>query len=94
MSEDILMEVYRVIEGRRDSPSPNSYVSSLIEKGLEGILAKVQEESDELIVAAREESNANIIHEATDLIFHTLVLLVAKGISLEEIFEEFRRRRR
>ncbi len=94
MSADILTEVYKVIEGRRDSPSSASYVSDLMGQGLEAILAKVDEESNELIVAAREGRRADIIHEAADLIFHTLVLLAAKGILLEEIFQEFRRRRR
>jgi len=94
MSEGILSEVYRVIEGRRDNPSPNSYVSGLMGKGLEAILAKVEEESGELLTAAREEGRAEIVHEAADLIFHTFVLLAAKGIRIEEIFEEFRRRRR
>ncbi|MEM3737691.1 MAG: phosphoribosyl-ATP diphosphatase [Candidatus Bathyarchaeia archaeon] len=94
MSEGILTEVYRVIERRRDNPSPDSYVSKLIGKGLDSILAKVQEESDELITAAREEGASEIVHEATDLIFHTLVLLAAKGIKLEEVYQEFRRRRR
>ncbi|RLI05348.1 phosphoribosyl-ATP diphosphatase [Candidatus Bathyarchaeota archaeon] len=94
MKLDVLKEVYEVVQDRKTNPKPSSYVSSLIREGLEKILAKVEEESEELIEAARQDNPSEIIHEAVDLIFHVFVLLVSKNIKLEEILEEFRKRRK
>ncbi|RLI31062.1 phosphoribosyl-ATP diphosphatase [Candidatus Bathyarchaeota archaeon] len=94
MSLDILKEVFDVVMDRIENPKLNSYVSKLTKAGLEKVLSKVKEESEELIEASKIGSKVEIIHEAVDLIFHTLILLALKNITLEEIFEEFKRRRR
>lgn len=93
---EIISEVFRVIEERkRGGVNPNSYVSTLIfGRGLEGVVAKIEEEADELILAARGETDQRVVEEAADLIFHTLILLVTRGISVEEVYGELRRRRR
>ena len=91
----ILNEVYKVLEDRRDNPI-DSYSSRLMRdngKAAEDkILEKIGEECAELIIASK--NNENIVEEAADLIFHVLVLLVYKGIKLEELSKEFLRRRR
>ncbi len=91
---NIVEEVFNVIEDRKVNPKENSYVSSLFSKGENKILEKIGEEATELILASKDNKKSEIIHEATDLIFHVLVLLSYKNIKLDEIYEEFKRRRR
>jgi phosphoribosyl-ATP pyrophosphohydrolase len=94
MGTEILDEVFAVIEDRRDNPKKESYVSGLISKGEEAIIAKIEEEADELIEAGRGSDKKAIVHETADLIFHAMVLLAAKGVKLDDIMKEFKRRRR
>lgn len=92
MGTEILDEVFAVIEERRDRPREGSYVSSLLASGK--VSEKIDEEAIELIEATQGGGKREIVHEAADLIFHTMVLLAAKGVRLEEVMEELRRRRR
>lgn len=89
---EVLLEVFKVLEDRRDLPVTNSYVSNLMARGLDAILYKVSEEARELEGAARGEGD--VVHEATDLIFHVMVLLAFKGVPLSRILDEFGRRRK
>ncbi len=72
-----------------------SYTTKLLDGGAEAIGAKIREEADELIAAAGEmgeESRAHAVYEAGDLIYHTLVMLAWRGISLDEVAAELARR--
>ncbi len=89
---EILDEVFAVIEDRRDRPKQGSYVSGLLASGK--MSEKIEEEAVELIEAGKGDDKQAITHEAADLIFHAMVLLAAKGVKLEKIMEELRRRRR
>jgi len=89
----IIQEVYDVILNRKENPKESSYVCSLLEDENK-ILKKVSEESGELIVAAKCGNKDEIIHESADLIFHTLVLMASKGVSLEDLSNELRKRRK
>jgi phosphoribosyl-ATP pyrophosphohydrolase len=92
--DNIIREVYSVLEKRRDQPI-DSYTSKIMrdsDKCAEDkILEKIGEESAELIIASK--NNENLVYEATDLIFHTLLLLVYKGVDINELYGEFERRR-
>lgn len=88
----ILSGLFNILKERKSAPPGKSYVSSLYERGLTKILEKVKEESAEFIEAAEKKGDKEIIHELTDLWFHTLVLLSYKGIGIEDLFAEFRRR--
>lgn len=55
------------------------------------ILEKIGEEAAEVIIASKNDEN--LVYESADLIFHTLLLLVHKGVDLDELFQEFERRR-
>lgn len=92
--DTIIREIYYVLEKRRDQPI-DSYTSKIMkdsDKSAEDkILEKIGEESAELIIASK--NNENLVYEATDLIFHTLLLLVYKGVDINELYEEFERRR-
>jgi phosphoribosyl-ATP pyrophosphohydrolase len=93
MDEKIIRDIYLVLEDRRDNPK-DSYTSNMMQdddkKGEDKILEKIGEEAAELIIASK--NNENLIPESADLIFHTLLLLVYKGIELDELLEEFKRR--
>ena len=94
MSDKIITEVYQVLESRRDNPI-DSYTSKLmqddIKKAEDKILEKIGEETAEVIIAAK--NNENLVQEASDLIFHTLLLLAYNGVDIDELFSEFERRR-
>lgn len=89
---DILDEVFSVIEERKRNPTPESYVAGLLASGRAP--EKVIEEAEELIKAAEEGKREEIVHEAADLIFHAMVLMAEKGVTLADVKEELRRRRR
>jgi len=87
----MLEKVYQVINERKKHKSKNSYVSSIIEDD-ERLIAKIREESEELIESFTE--NDNLVWEAADLIFHTFLLLINRDVKWEELTEEFQRRRK
>ena len=88
----ILQQIFEVIKDRQARPQPNSYVSGLFAKGPDQILKKVGEEATELVVASKNGHPEEIIYEAADLWFHTLVLLGHHGIAPSEVARELRKR--
>jgi len=94
MSCEVLEEVFQIIEDRKTNPKKESYVCSLFNKGEDKILEKVGEEAVEFILASKSNKRDDIIYEAADLIFHLLVALSNKDVTLEDICKELRRRRR
>lgn len=93
---DVLDEVYTVIYDRKVNPKEGSYVTSLYRdpKGTDKILEKVGEEATEVIIAAKNTDKDRLVSECADLFFHVMVLLAEKDIPLEEVREEFRRRKK
>ncbi|MGB9978844.1 phosphoribosyl-ATP diphosphatase [Methanobacterium sp.] len=93
MKDTVIREVYRVLEDRRDNRI-DSYTSNLMKddkkRAEDKILEKVGEEAAEVIIASKNDEN--LVYESVDLIFHTLLLLVYKGVDIDEIFDEFTRR--
>lgn len=81
-----------VIAARKREPSAKSYTSRLLEAGVDGIGAKVTEEADELVRAARAEADARVASEAADLVYHVLVLLTSRGVPLAAVEDELGRR--
>ena len=69
-----------------------SYVAKLNAKGLPKIAQKLGEEATEAVIAAVSGSNEELVGESADLIFHLLVLLNAKGVSLDHVLAELERR--
>jgi len=88
----ILDRLYEVILQRKESPRPDSYVTSLFVRGPQKIHDKIAEESGELVEASQLANREGIIHETADLVFHILVLLGQWGIQPEEIYGELARR--
>ena len=94
MKDEIIREVYQVLEDRRDH-TIDSYTSRIMQdddkKAEDKILEKIGEEAAEVIIASKNDEN--LVSESADLIFHTLLLLAYKGVNLDELFTEFERRR-
>jgi phosphoribosyl-AMP cyclohydrolase / phosphoribosyl-ATP pyrophosphohydrolase len=90
----LLEQLYVLIEARERERPEKSYTSYLFNEGLDKILKKVGEESAETIIAAKNSHKAPLVAEVSDLIYHLLVLLVARGVTLEEIQTELNRRKK
>lgn len=90
----VLDQLYLLIESRERERPPNSYTTYLFDEGLDKILKKLGEESAETIIAAKNEDQGRVVSEVADLMYHLLVLLVARGVSLEEISHELGQRRK
>lgn len=86
----VLNQVYDIILDRKENFDENSYVCKLLNhrKGVNKILEKVGEEAIETILAVKNEDHDEIVYEASDLIFHLLVMLAASDITLKEIANE------
>lgn len=84
--------LYQLILDRKNNPKEGSYTDYLFTKGLDKILKKVGEESTEVVVAAKNESDDDFIYEVADLAYHVLVLMVDRGISVDQIKRELAER--
>lgn len=80
--------LFELIKGRKTDKKEGSYTTYLFEKGLDKILKKVGEECTEVIIAAKAQDKKETIYEIADLCYHTLVLMIEAGISLDNIFDE------
>ena len=91
-SLDFIEELYSVIRSRARSKKKNSYTNLLLKKGKNKIAQKIGEESTELIIDYLNGSKKRTIEEASDLIYHLLVLLYSKKISINDIKKELTKR--
>ncbi|TCS81798.1 bifunctional phosphoribosyl-AMP cyclohydrolase/phosphoribosyl-ATP diphosphatase HisIE [Tepidibacillus fermentans] len=91
-SSKILENLAQLIQERDQERPEGSYTTYLFEQGTDKILKKVGEETSEVIIAAKNENRQEIINEASDLLYHLLVLFQAKGISIREVMAELQRR--
>ncbi|MEM6395405.1 MAG: bifunctional phosphoribosyl-AMP cyclohydrolase/phosphoribosyl-ATP diphosphatase HisIE [Bacteroidota bacterium] len=90
---DFLHLLEHTIQQRRDAPEPgNSYTRKLMDHGINKVAQKVGEEAVELVIEAKDDNRALFLGEAADLMYHYLVLLAAKGHSLNEVKEVLKNR--
>jgi phosphoribosyl-AMP cyclohydrolase / phosphoribosyl-ATP pyrophosphohydrolase len=89
----VLDELYDLIESRRRDRPEGSYTTYLFDQGLDKILKKLGEETSETIIAAKNDEKAPLVSEIADLLYHLLVVLVGRGISLDDIRGELISRR-
>ncbi|HYO62859.1 MAG TPA: bifunctional phosphoribosyl-AMP cyclohydrolase/phosphoribosyl-ATP diphosphatase HisIE [Pyrinomonadaceae bacterium] len=89
----LLAEVYALVADRRRERPEGSYTTYLFDKGLDKILKKVGEESAETIIAAKNEDAGRLAEEVSDLVYHLVVLLVERDVTLEAVRDELARRR-
>jgi len=92
-SKGFLYQLEQIIEDRIDGTREHSYTRSLFQKGINKIAQKVGEEAVELIIEAKDDQDDLFKGEAADLLFHFLVLLKYKQISLQDIESELKKRR-
>ena len=81
-----------IITLRKQAGENESYVSALFKKGVPKIAQKVGEEAVELVIEAMGKNTDLFLNEAADLLFHYLVLLNAKGCSLQDVVEILKQR--
>lgn len=91
---DTIDELFQTLQNRQTSPQPGSYTNELLLAGEDEIIKKIGEEAIEIIIAAKSQGDQRLVEESADLIYHLLVLLVARGLSWNDILSELAARRR
>ena len=91
-SENFLFELETIIRERKNNPSDTSYTSSLFKKGINKIAQKVGEEAVEVVIEAKDDNRSLFLNEASDLLYHYLILLQAKDASLNDIITVLKER--
>jgi phosphoribosyl-ATP pyrophosphohydrolase len=84
--------LYETVLERKNSPEEGSYTCYLYDKGLEKILKKVGEESTEVIIAALSQTSEDLVNELGDLFYHLMVLMVQKGVTIQDVEAELEKR--
>lgn len=84
-NQNFIFELQNIIKDRYDNPLQESYINKLRLKGINKIAQKVGEESVETVIAALNETEEDFVNEASDLIFHLMVLLQEKEKTLTDI---------
>jgi phosphoribosyl-ATP pyrophosphohydrolase/phosphoribosyl-AMP cyclohydrolase len=91
---EVLDTLYALVESRKHERAQGSYTTYLFDRGLDKILKKVGEESAETIIAAKNDDRSELVKEIADLLYHLVVLLVERGVSLESVAAELVSRRK
>lgn len=89
-----LERLAQVIEDRKNNPSESSYTSSLFKKGVNKLSQKVGEEAVEVVIEAMDDNLELLKSESADLLFHLMVLLSSKGLSLKDVVKVLEERHR
>ena len=89
---EMLGKLQRIVLDRKEHPAEGSYTSYLFEKGIDKIAKKAGEEAVEMVIASKNEDKEELIGECADLLYHTLVLLAARGVSLSDVCTELNKR--
>lgn len=87
-----LSELQNFIDKRHQEMPENSYTTSLFKKGINKMAQKVGEEATETIIEATNGTNEQLVYESSDLLYHLIVMLTAKGLSIEDVASELIRR--
>ena len=93
-NNNFLKELYLTIDQRVKNKAKNSYSNFLLKSGQKKIAKKIGDESNELIIDYLKGSNKRIIEETADLIYHIVLLLYSKKISINDIERELKKRRK
>jgi phosphoribosyl-ATP pyrophosphohydrolase len=92
MSRFSLDDIAAIVAARAGSTAEQSYTKSLLEAGPARAAKKLGEEAVEAVIAAIEGDRTALIKESADLLYHLIVLLTARDISLEEVMAELKDR--
>jgi phosphoribosyl-ATP pyrophosphohydrolase/phosphoribosyl-AMP cyclohydrolase len=91
-AEDALIDLFKIIQGRKNAMPRGSYTVSLFKAGLDRICTKIAEESGEVIKAATKESQNRLIEETADLLYHMMVLLAERDVAILKVMKELQKR--
>ncbi|MFN3805155.1 MAG: phosphoribosyl-ATP diphosphatase [Pyrobaculum sp.] len=89
---EVLKRLEEVIRRRLEEKNPQSYTYRLYSSGIHNVARKVGEEAVELTVATLAEGRERVVAEAADLLYHTLVLLHTKNLTLDDVCQELAKR--
>lgn len=92
INNTIIEDLYNMIDDRNKNPKENSYTNYLLDQGIDKICKKVGEESAETIIAAKNDNKTDLIGEICDLIYHILVLMYNRKITLDNVKEKLTQR--
>ena len=87
-----LSELQNFIDKRHQEMPEHSYTTSLFKKGINKMAQKVGEEATETIIEATNGTNEQLVYESSDLLYHLIVMLTAKGLSIEDVASELIKR--
>jgi phosphoribosyl-ATP pyrophosphohydrolase/phosphoribosyl-AMP cyclohydrolase len=87
-----LSELQRFIEKRHKEMPEGSYTTSLFQSGVGRMAQKVGEEAVESVIEAMAGNDERLIYEASDMIYHLMVLLTSKGLKIEDLAVELQKR--
>lgn len=88
----VLADLFATIVSRHAQPTPGSYTAELFAAGEDEIVKKVGEEAIEVVLAAKAQGDDRLVSELADLLYHALVLLAARGLTLAQVESELQRR--
>jgi phosphoribosyl-AMP cyclohydrolase / phosphoribosyl-ATP pyrophosphohydrolase len=91
-NQNFIFELEQIIDDRYNNPKEDSYVNKLKLKGINKIAQKVGEEAVETVIAALKETETDFVNESSDLLFHLMVLLKEKNVSLQRIAKNLEER--
>ncbi|MBR3091620.1 MAG: bifunctional phosphoribosyl-AMP cyclohydrolase/phosphoribosyl-ATP diphosphatase HisIE [Bacteroidaceae bacterium] len=83
-----LSDLQRFIEKRHEEMPEGSYTTSLFQSGVNRMAQKVGEEAVESVIEAMAGNDSRLVYEASDMIYHLIVLLTSKGLSIEDVARE------
>jgi phosphoribosyl-ATP pyrophosphohydrolase/phosphoribosyl-AMP cyclohydrolase len=87
-----LSELQDFIDKRKQEMPEGSYTTKLFKDGVNKIAQKVGEEALETVIEATNGTDDHLVYEASDLLYHLIVLLTEKGLRIEDVAEELHRR--
>ena len=83
--ENVMMDLYETVLQRKSEKQEGSYTCYLFEKGINKILKKCGEECTEMVIAEKNADNEELANEINDLLYHMVVLMVERGVTVEDI---------
>ncbi len=89
---EVMHRLQKTLVERKTAAPDSSYAASLYAKGVDSICKKIAEEAAETIMAAKDGDRLHLVHEVTDLWFHSMLLLAQFDVGVDDVVAEFRRR--
>jgi phosphoribosyl-AMP cyclohydrolase / phosphoribosyl-ATP pyrophosphohydrolase len=87
-----MLALSSTIADRQTNPPEGSYTAQLFAGGVDRIAKKIGEEATEVVIAAKNDDRSELVWETSDLLYHTLVLLAERHVTLDQIGDELARR--